>query len=221
MVRIRIFILLLLSALTGYGQCDSSQWQHIYHSYRLKVIEQCKTVIGIVDGVRQEKDGDYHIRLRLDSGQESLLNEKNISEQQGCLVIEIVCSCGVTQADAVIACEGFTNKVPVPSIGDHISVTGSYVYDSQHGWREIHPVNSITSYGQQEETNDVQQVKIFKGLPLNNNNITTYLCTGSSQVFHTNPNCTGLSRCTHTIIKSTIDSAVNYYHRRLCNICGK
>ena len=57
--------------------CDASLWQHVYHSYRLEVKEECKVVTGTIDFLRKEADGDYHIRLKLDSGQNNLLNEKN------------------------------------------------------------------------------------------------------------------------------------------------
>jgi hypothetical protein len=140
-----VFILGLASF--AYSQtntpCDASLWQHVYHDYRLKVIEQCKTVTGVVFSRKKEKDGDWHIRLQLDGGQENLLNEKNISEQKGCLVIEIICACEVTQSDAIGSCENYFNNVKVPLVGEHILVTGSYVFDSQHGWNEIHPITSI------------------------------------------------------------------------------
>ena len=159
MNKIRLFVLFLFLALTGFSQtkapCDSSLWQHVYHSYRLKVLEECKTVTGVVEFRRKEQDGDWHIRLKLDSGQDGLLNEKNINEQHGCLVIEIICACEVTQTDAEGACEGFVNGVRVPEVGEHISVTGSYVYDSQHGWREIHPVTKIVVLGAATTTGNV------------------------------------------------------------------
>ena len=109
----------------------------------LKVIEQCKTVTGTVMAVKREKDGDYHIRVKLDSGQENLLNEKNIQVQHGCLVLEIICGCEVTQKDAIEPCQGYVNNVRVPEKGEHVQVTGSYVYDAEHGWMEIHPVTKI------------------------------------------------------------------------------
>lgn len=123
--------------------CDAALWQHVYHKYRLRVIEECKTVTGVVISVRQEKDGDYHIRLRLDPGQEYLLNAMNMEKQHGCFVIEIICANKVTQQDAIYACTDYVNQVTIPARGQHIQVTGSYVYDSQHGWNEIHPVTSI------------------------------------------------------------------------------
>ena len=56
--------------------CDSTLWQHVYKAYRLKVIEQCKTVSGTIKLIRKEKDGDLHIQLKLDKGQRKLLNKK-------------------------------------------------------------------------------------------------------------------------------------------------
>ncbi len=140
------FILLFAVSFHSQGQnipCDASLWQHVYHKYRLKVIEECKSVTGVVVSLRKEKDGDYHIRLRLDPGQGDLLNEKNIEKQQGCLVIEIICANEVTQQDAIGACSDYVNNVSIPARGQHIKVTGSYVYDSQHGWNEIHPVTGV------------------------------------------------------------------------------
>lgn len=119
--------------------------EHVYHPARLVIIEQCKTATGIVMFTRREADGDWHVGLRLDSGQESLLNAMNISEEQGDLIVEIICALPITQRDAVSACVNFTNSIPVPAVGSHISVTGPYVLDADHGWNEIHPVWSLTT----------------------------------------------------------------------------
>jgi hypothetical protein len=117
------------------------EWQHVYHPDRLLVIEQCKVVTGVIDGVRSEPDGDFHIRLALDPGQEDLLNEKNMTVQHGDLVIEPICEHPVTQADAIGSCENFAGGVPRPRKGMHVRVAGSYVHDAEggHGWNEIHP----------------------------------------------------------------------------------
>lgn len=71
--------------------CNDELWKHIYHSYRLKIISQCIKVTGTIEVIRIEKDGDDHILLRLDAGQENLINQKNISQQKGDLVLEPVC----------------------------------------------------------------------------------------------------------------------------------
>jgi hypothetical protein len=48
-------------------------------------------VTGVIDRIRSESDGDFHVRLALDPGQENLLNEKNMSVQHGDLVIGPIC----------------------------------------------------------------------------------------------------------------------------------
>ena len=98
---------------------------------------------GTIELLRKEADGDYHILLKLDTGQNNLLNEKNYEEQKGCLVLEPVCVNKVTQKDAIKSCEDFVNKVYIPHTGEHVKVTGSYVLDKEHGWMEIHPVTKI------------------------------------------------------------------------------
>jgi len=116
--------------------------QNIYHPERLILISKNKTVSGTVEHIIKEKDGDIHIRLKLDSAS-YLLNNKNYSAQHGCLVIEIICACKCTQPDAITACKNYTNTIPIPYVGQHIVVTGNYILDKEHGWTEIHPVTNI------------------------------------------------------------------------------
>ena len=123
--------------------CNPALWNYVYHSSRLKMYEACKTVSGTVIGKHDAADGDIHLELRL-TGNSNLLNAKNLTEQNGCLVLEIICAKKVTQASAIVPCSGYYNNVTVPGIGDYISVSGSYVLDTNHGWNEIHPVSSIT-----------------------------------------------------------------------------
>ena len=123
--------------------CDTILWEHVYHSKRLVVIERCETVTGIIYSKKKEKDGDIHIRLRLDKGQEKLLNEKNFQQQDSCLVIEPICVNEVFQADAKDACVGFVNHIIIPKKGQHVRLTGTYIIDTQHGWKEIHPITKI------------------------------------------------------------------------------
>ncbi|TAN26575.1 MAG: hypothetical protein EPN30_04355 [Actinomycetota bacterium] len=72
-----------------------------------------------------------------------MVNNKNISEQHGDLVLEAVCEESPTQADAVSACANYRSSVVIPAVGTHVAVTGSYVFDADHGWNEIHPITSI------------------------------------------------------------------------------
>jgi len=129
------------------SSCDSSLWREIYHAYRLHVVAACKTVVGTVDDVRAEPDGDVHIRLALQSSQAHLLNAANIADQHGDLVVEIICYGTITQADAVAACADHGPQVPEPAAGQRVKITGSYVLDADHGWMEIHPVSKLVVLG--------------------------------------------------------------------------
>lgn len=121
---------------------DPAPMAHVYHSYRLHVLAACVSAMGTVELVRQEPDGDVHIRLRLDAGQ-ALTNAANDSGQRGDLVLEIVCVGPVTQADAQDACSSYQNALMVPAIGQHIAASGPWVTDADHGWNEIHPVETL------------------------------------------------------------------------------
>ncbi len=131
----------------GSSGCDSSLWNHVYHKTRLTVIQPCATVTGTVHIVRPEKDGDIHIQLALDSQFSNMLNAINGSKQNNALVIEPMCDRTPTQPDAIASCQGFTQKFPALTEGAHVKVTGSYVEDHEpgHGWREIHPITSVTA----------------------------------------------------------------------------
>ncbi len=97
------------------------------------------------DGVRHEGDGDTHGWLDVDPQFKNLLNDGNISDEQGNLVFEIVCRFPVTQKDAQAACQGYTDHVTLPPAGSHVRIVGTYVQDTFHAkWNEIHPVTSIS-----------------------------------------------------------------------------
>lgn len=118
---------------------------HVYNPDRLQLLAPCVTVTGTVDVIRVEKDGDLHILLRLDAGQDKYLNAKNVTAEEGDLVLEPVCVRPPTQTDAIPACSGYTNPLPIPAVGVHVAVTGAWVLDLDHGWQEIHPVYAFNS----------------------------------------------------------------------------
>ena len=125
------------------SQCSDpdSISSHVYNPYRLNIVRSCITASGVVDNVLQEADGDYHVRLALDSRYSNLTNASNDQYQYGDLVVEIICALPITQSDAVSACQNYTNNITMPSVNDHITVTGPYVLDTDHyNWAEIHPV---------------------------------------------------------------------------------
>src|SRR5258708_24129530 len=104
--------------------CDQTIWNHVYDPSRLEVRDKCKVVTGVVEELGENPDGDTHLLLKLDSGQEDLLTKRNIKKKDGNLVAEVVCANKVTDKKATDACNGFSNKIALPAVGDHVIVTG-------------------------------------------------------------------------------------------------
>jgi hypothetical protein len=122
-------------------RCDASLWNHVYNPKRLQQLSPCITVTGVIDESDADPDGDQHFLLKLDPGQESLLVKRNTKKKGGDLVLEIVCANPPMLKKVKSACVGYTNAVPIPAVGSHVRVTGTYVLDSHNGWTEIHPVS--------------------------------------------------------------------------------
>jgi len=139
-----ILVALIAFYNSSIAQCNQELWKHVYHPNRLVIYKKCVIVTGVIFAVKKEKDGDYHIQLKLDKGQPRFLNTKNMTVQKGCLVIEPICIKTPTQADAIQPCKNCPT-IQIPKKGDHVKVTGSFVRDSEgnHGWNEIHPVSAI------------------------------------------------------------------------------
>ena len=127
---------------------------NVYHPYRLQVVAACSTVGGVVETVRHEDDGDYHIDLAVDAAYRQMLDTGNRTYQHGWLVLELVpadqSGCTVGQPPRPASgtydygiCTG-ADEAP-PSVGQHIWVTGPYVIDHWHDWAEIHPVWSMST----------------------------------------------------------------------------
>ena len=97
----------------------------VYHPERLKVKSRCRVVVGTVEKVKAEPyDGDIHIELLLDRGQDGLLSSGN-TRVGGTLILEII--------------PWDRSRVLVPEVGQRIEVVGPWVDDTAHGWNEIHP----------------------------------------------------------------------------------
>ena len=97
----------------------------VYHPERLKMKSRCRIAVGTVEKVKVELyDGDIHIGLRLDPGQEGLLSSGN-ARVGSTLILEII--------------PWDRSRVFVPEVGQRIEVVGPWVDDTAHGWNEIHP----------------------------------------------------------------------------------
>ncbi|TAN32885.1 hypothetical protein EPN29_07680 [bacterium] len=131
---------------SGCVQPDSSN-SHVYKPDRLEVLKPCIAVTGVIDFIRQERDGDFHIGLKLDSQFAGLVNACNATclrgAEHGELVVEPVCMTTPTQGDAVSSCAGYHNPIRIPPVGSHVRMTGAYVLDLDHGWTEIHPLQEV------------------------------------------------------------------------------
>lgn len=121
---------------------------NVYHPYRLRVLDQCKTITGRVTSIRHELDGDVHFDLELDPEFKDLLMPGNYARHHGWLVIEIVPAdepgCTPGQAPRTTSgsydygtCTGAA--VATPPLGSRVQVTGPYVDDIHHSGAEIHP----------------------------------------------------------------------------------
>jgi len=105
----------------------------VYHPDRLIVLNPCQKASGVIQDVRNEEDGDLHILVLLDRPYRRLLNAGNRSRQHGWLVVEFMAR------DA--------GHLPEPSSGTRITIWGAWVLDTDHGWREIHPVYKLILAG--------------------------------------------------------------------------
>jgi hypothetical protein len=123
--------------------CDPSLWNHVYNPKRLTQLSPCLSATGVISESDADADGDQHFLLRLDPGQDSLVNHRNAKKKGGDLVLEIVCANPTTMKKVKKACTGYTNPIAIPKVGAHVRVTGSYVIDTHNGWTEIHPVSRM------------------------------------------------------------------------------
>lgn len=128
------------------GHCRSGPPEAgVWQPDRLRVLDPCKEAAGLVVQVIHEVDGDQHIWFRPDPGYESLLNAENHFQAKPAMLAEITpdCPLNANPKDANEAARCPTTKLDVPGPGDHIDVYGPWVLDLDHGWNEIHPVDSI------------------------------------------------------------------------------
>ena len=133
------------SAQAASGCRSGSPLANVWSPGRLKVLNGCKTVSGRIVASDVQADGDGHYYMRVDKQYKGLLNKANWATYRGTLILEIVpadqpgCIKGHKVKDGI--CTGA--HLAKITIGRHVTVTGPYVWDSYHGWNEIHPVWSV------------------------------------------------------------------------------
>jgi hypothetical protein len=117
----------------------------VHNPDRLQVLDPCRHAEGVAVDVAHEDDGDYHVWFRPDPGYGELLNGENHFQARPAMLAEITPDCppATNPPDAQAASRCPRPELPIPAIGDHVAVDGPWVLDTDHGWREIHPVSSI------------------------------------------------------------------------------
>lgn len=116
----------------------------VYHPDRLRVLARCREAKGTVAIERDEADGDHHLWIHLDPAFVSLARGKDFYKGSPELVLEIVPDCARRPSDADQASRCPASELPVPGPGDRVDAWGAYVFDTEHGWAEIHPVTAIS-----------------------------------------------------------------------------
>ena len=105
----------------------------VYIPSRLKVLDPCTTVEGIVRHVDPvaagEGDGDLTFDIEVSGDDQRLLNDVNRQAVGGFLHIEII------PMDQ--------DRLPKPRVGQRVRVRGPWVTDLVHGHNEIHPAWSL------------------------------------------------------------------------------
>lgn len=108
-------------------ECPASPRLGIYNPDAFEVLETCKWFRGRVTKRVEQSDLDWQVNLAPDPGYEDLMNEENVAQAGGSLVIQIMPG----------------QRLRIPSVGEHVSVYGTWVRNLNTGWNEIHPVWSI------------------------------------------------------------------------------
>ena len=67
----------------------------------------------------------------------------------GCLNVEEICKGiiidgGTDGALIHAACDNWSDTTYLPNVGEHVLITGPFVYDTVHCWNEIHPVSQCS-----------------------------------------------------------------------------
>jgi hypothetical protein len=107
----------------AHGPCPAGDpLAGVYHPDRLRVLAPCVRYAGTVRDYRHEADGDYHLYVIPDGGMERFLDPR--SRQYGDLVVELLPG----------------QPLPLPHPGEHVVFVGTWNYDRDHDWNEIHPV---------------------------------------------------------------------------------
>ena len=109
------------------SNCPSNPLVGVQRPGQLTVLDgsnPCRTVTATVSSKHVEHDGDCHINVRVDAPFSGLLNGVN----NGALITEVIPS----------------HVLPIPTVGSHVTITGTWVNDKATGWNELHAIWSMS-----------------------------------------------------------------------------
>lgn len=93
----------------------------------LKILSECKKVVGKVKHVQEMSDGDFKFLWKLNKEYKSLLNKDNKKKTGWNLVVEIVPK------------DQNSKYIELSDKGDKVEVWGTWIIDEPKGWNEIYP----------------------------------------------------------------------------------
>src|SRR3954469_20897123 len=108
------------------GNCPSNPLVGVQRPGQLTVLagsNPCRTMTGTIAAHHVEHDGDCHINVRPDSAFTGLMKGVNA----GALITEVIPS----------------HVLPIPTVGSHVSMFGTWVNDKATGWNELHAIWSL------------------------------------------------------------------------------
>ena len=129
-----ILSIIFLLGLVSIKDCPCNR---VHHPERLVLLDSSKILVGKVDKIESDIDGDIHIRLKI--GDSSLLVKNNYKDENGCMIGEIVCAV----PSVFPICWFYKNEITLPKEGDSIEIEGPYVFDKGHNITEIHPIMNL------------------------------------------------------------------------------
>jgi len=103
----------------------------VYNPLRFRVLSKCEVASGVVESVTLQESGDKRIYVRLDAQYAKLLAVGNSNYQNTLLILGLIPKDQAT--------------VPIPTVGEHITFVGPWVYDTESNGNAIYPVRSITA----------------------------------------------------------------------------
>ena len=120
----------------GFDRCARAPLEGVHDEDRLRLLAPCRYAEGTImtretDAPPVKGDGDIRYILIPDPPYLPLIEHSRCANRPDCLYLETV---------PIFQRFPRSLRVQDPAPGDHVAVSGAWVYDTAHGWNEIHSV---------------------------------------------------------------------------------